>query len=289
MKIGELHQYAHDATTTFYTNVVKGLKNTFPDDEIIHIESYQNLVESNIDVLFVINDHHNSCIYAEQPFIDYLNEKNIRVIFFNYEKIYNSFFPWNVSIQERLETIKNKYQFVSDIEDLELLSRPAPCKQFLSRSTEFNVTPIPWEQKQDRILFLGCIYNEQYKARLDKVNTLAQNTELQYPVDIVITNNTIMYKEFIEKLNSYKYVLNPFGTGMFVNIRHYEARHMGCVVLQEVTDKLLKYYPELNQTCIPFYHVNEIPNLLKAPFTPSSEIFIEDYFEQIQLKSYIIS
>ena len=216
MKIGELHQYTHDATTTFYINVVSGLKNTFPNDDIIHIESYNDLVNSGIECLFVINDHHNSCIYAEQPFIDYVNDKNIRVIFFNYEKIYNSFFPWNVNIQSRLETIKNKHQFVSDIDDLELLSKSVPCKQFLSKNTKFNVTPIPWEQKQDRILFLGCVYSEQYQARLNKVNELARNVNLQYPVDVVITNNTITYDEFIGKLNNYKYVFNPFGTGTFV-------------------------------------------------------------------------
>lgn len=287
MKIGELHQYAHDKTTIFYTNVVEGLKNTFPNDEIIHIESYNDLVNSNIEVLFVINDHHNSGIYTDQAFINHLNEKNIKVILFNYEKIFNSFFHWNMDIQKKIETIKNRLQLVADVNDAELLNT-IPCKQFLSKSTDLSAAPIPWEQKQDKILFLGCIYNEQYQARLNKVNALAQNKNLKYPVETVVTNNKLSYSDFISKLNSYKYIFNPFGTGTFVNIRHYEARRLGCIVIQEVTDKLMKYYPELQQTCLTFRHVDEVPDLLNTPFINTPEISIEDYFEKINLKSYIV-
>jgi hypothetical protein len=287
MKIGELHQYNHDLTTIFFQNVVNGLKNIFLEDEIVHIESYDTLVDSNIEALFIINDHHNSNIYTEQRFINFLNEKNIRVIIFNYEKIFNSYFPWNVNIQAQVDSIKNKHQFVSDVYDLEKLNQKIPCKQFLSKSINLNVTPIPWEQKLDRILFLGCIYGEQYQSRLNKINTLARNTSLQLPVDIVITNNKLTYQEFIEKLNNYKYVVNLFGTGTFVNIRHYEAARMGCVVLQEVTKELLVYYPELSKTCIPFFHVDEIPELLNSEFKSQKEFFLEDYYNLINLKSFI--
>jgi len=287
MKIGELHQYVHDKTTIFYTNVVNGLKNTFPDDEIIHIESFNDLVNSNIEVLFIINDHHNSSIYAEQAFINYLNQKNIKVILFNYEKIFNSFFSWNLDIQKKIETIKNKFQLVADINDVKLLDT-VPCKQFLSKSTDLGVAPIPWEQKQDKILFLGCIYNEQYQERLNKVNQLAQNRNLKYPFDSIITNNNLSYKDFINKLNSYKYIFNPFGTGTFVNIRHYEARRLECIVIQEVNDELKEYYPELQQTCLTFKHIEEIPGLLNTPFVNKPEISLENYFEKINLKSYLL-
>jgi hypothetical protein len=285
MKIGILHQLKHSDTTTFFTNIISGLKNTFNDSDFFHIESLQQLISSDISCLFILHEHHNAEIWADPNFINHLNSKNIRVIAFNYEKIFNSHFPWNEDIQNKFNTIHNKYQFIADIDDLHILKDATPCKQFISRDTKLQ-EPIPWEEKADKLLFLGCIYGEQYQNRSCIIEDI-KKINLPIEFEAIVTNNTLSYNEFINKINSVKYILNPFGTGTFVNIRHYEARHLNTVVIQQVTDKLLHYYPELLHTCRTFKTVNEIPNLLNTPFTPSKEIFLEDYYQEINLKSFI--
>jgi hypothetical protein len=288
MKSGFLYFSHHDAQMPFYENIRNGVKNAFPEDDFCHIDTYKKLVESNIEKLFVLGDHHTSDCWGQPAFINYLNEKNIRTIFFNYEKIFNSFWPCNLEIQKKVKSVANRLQFCSDIDDLDIVSNKVPNKQFVSKSTKF-ADPIPWEQKENKILFLGCIYGEQYAARANKINALRNLTTLRIPFDIDVTNYKYSYNDFSNIMNRYRYLFNPFGTGTFVNVRHYEARNLGCVVLQEVTDKLMNYYPELNSTCLPFKNISEIPSLLEKQFTHQPEFFLEDYYKQINFRGLVLN
>ena len=70
--------------------------------------------------LFIVDEHfrYNLDIWGNDQFIKILNDKNIKVIIFNSEKIYIEAFPWNIKTQEMVMSIKklvtpNTYSLVS--------------------------------------------------------------------------------------------------------------------------------------------------------------------------------
>ena len=238
---------------------------------------------SNIHTLFIVDEHYvsHTHIWKNDQFIAECNTNNIHVIVFNFEKIYNSQFSWNEDHQNSLMRISNLTQFNSDINDVKRLDRTVITKQCLSKDT--LLVPIP--DKDDKILFVGQLIPEYYPRRCALIN------ELKHVIDLEIcsTDRKLSYEEFLTKVARAKYLLNPLGTGDFINLRFYEALALGCIVLQQYTDEMESYYPELNHpSVIKFKTVDELVDKLKQPvefvqFTMTQE----DYFTEINLKSLI--
>ena len=261
---------------SLFNNFRLALYNYFGKNNIKNVNSILDLNE--ITHLIIVDEHYIPCvaIWKNDDFINQLNKLNIKTLVFNFEKIFSSSFPWNVDHQRKLETINNLVQLVSDIDDASTLGRTTINKQFLSKDTQLQTIAI---EKLNRILFIGQV-NEYYPTRR-RVLESASNSGL--PVDVVITDRKFTYSEFLAKLNQYKFILNPLGTGSFLNLRFYEALKLGCIPIQQITSEMVHWYPELKQS-INFVDFNEITQETLTTVPLIAETYLEDYFNTLNLK-----
>jgi len=247
--------------------------------EFKNVSNIQDL--ETVDLLIIVDEHYapHVDIWKNDSFINELNSRKIKTVVFNFERIHSKSFPWNVDHQKKLETINNLIQFVSDVEDATLYNKPFVNKQYLSRDTTL-INPI--KDKKERILFMGQI-NNYYPTR-KKIITDLNATGI--PFDIIVTDRTYSYVNFLQKINEYKYIFNPLGTGKFVNLRFYEALKLGCIPIQQVTDNMVSWYNELPRSFV-FTNVDQITFNLLQKFEPvSQEFYLEDYFESINLQTF---
>lgn len=239
----------------------------------------------NITSLVIIDEHYtlHKKTWQNNEFINYVNSKNIKVVIFNFEKIFNSQFPWNIDIQNSCEKINNRIQLVSDVKDASILNASLINKQLLSRST---VLANPVQDKKDEILFIGQI-NEFYPTRNIILNELQNSND---KVKIIKSDRKYPYSEWLDLINNAKYVLNPLGTGEFINLRFYEALSLNCIVIQQYTDNMLEWYPELNYpNVVKFKGLEDFSKLRFDSYVESQAVYLEDYFNEIDLINIINS
>ena len=263
---------------SLFLNFRQALKNYLKQD-FKNINNVQDL--EAVDLLIIVDEHYapHVDVWKNDSFINELNFKKIKTVVFNFERIHSKSFPWNVDHQKKLETINNLIQFVSDVEDATLYNKPFVNKQYLSRDTTL-IAPI--KEKKERILFMGQI-NNYYPTRRKIISEL-RATDI--PFDIIVTNRTYSYIDFLQKINEYKYIFNPLGTGKFVNLRFYEALKLGCIPIQQVTDNMVSWYNELPRSFV-FTNVDQITFNLLQKFEPvSQEFYLEDYFESVNLQTF---
>lgn len=262
---------------SLFLNFRLALKNYLKQD-FKNINNIQDL--EGINLLIIVDEHYapHVDVWKNDSFINELNLKKIKTIVFNFERIHSKSFPWNVDHQKKLETIKNLIQVVSDVEDATLYNKPFVNKQYLSRDTTL-ITPI--KEKKERILFMGQI-NNYYPTRRKIISELSATG---IPFDIIVTNRTYSYIDFLQKMNEYKYIFNPLGTGKFVNLRFYEALKLGSIPIQQVTDNMISWYNELPRSFV-FTNIDQITFNLLQKFEPvSQEFYLEDYFESVNLQT----
>ena len=96
----------------------------------------------------------------------------------------------------------------------------------------------------------------------------------------MVTDRKFTYKEYLTKLASYKFILNPLGTGDFLNLRFYEALKVGSIPIQQITSDMQSMYRELD-----FCHTFIDADDLYIPKIESKQLdyYLEDYFEEINL------
>ena len=248
---------------------------------LLNVNSIAEL--SNISTLIIVDEHYipHKQTWQNDFFINAINDKGIKVLIFNFEKIFNSQFPWNIEIQHSVNKISRKIQIVSDVNDAAILNTSVINKQLLSKDTFLSE---PNNNKSDDILFLGQI-NEYYPTRNAILNELQQ---VSNKVKIIKTDRKYSYDEFIDIINGAKFILNPLGTGEFINLRFYEAINLNCFVIQQYTDEMLEWYPELNQpNVLKFKTVEDFKELNLDGVSTCKEKYLEDYFEEINLKNMI--
>ena len=234
---------------------------------------------NNLDLLIIVDEHYipHKQVWQNDEFINAINKLNIKVLIFNFEKIFNSQFPWNISIQHYVEKINRRLQIVSDVKDAEILNTSIINKQLLSRDT---ILAEPIGNKIDEILFVGQI-NEYYPTRREILNGIQQ---INNKVRVIQSDRRYNYDEFLNLINQSRYILNPLGTGEFINLRFYEALNLGCTVIQQYTEEMEKWYPELNKySVLKFKTVDDFKNLNFNTVTTYEQKFLEDYFMEINL------
>jgi len=265
-----------------FNNFRLALYNYFNQTNFKEIKSVQD-VTNDIKQLIIVDEHFapNVNIWKTSNFINTVNSKNIKVIVFNFEKIYNSSFPWNIDHQNKLTMFKHLIQIVSDTDDAIILKKNIINKQFLSKDTNLNIQPKP--NKINKILFIGQLDGAQYSSRRDIIHKL-QNIGLN--IEVVQTNRKLSYIDFLNKMNEYMFILNPLGTGKFINLRHYEAIRLGCTPVQQITDSMIKFYPP-NGNAIYFSDPLTIKLRLTNFISLKNETFLENYFDEIKLNDII--
>lgn len=259
-----------------FLNFRKALVNTLK----VSFKEVRNQTDlEGLDYLIIVDEHYapNVEIWKNDNFIATANDKNIKVLVFNFERIHSAQFPWNIDHQRKLQTFKFLQQLVSDVDDAKILNKSVINKQFLSRDCEL-VKPV---EKKERVLFIGQI-NGYYPTRKLIVSSF---NNLGIPFDIVVTGRKLTYKEYLDKLNQYKFILNPLGTGHFINLRFYEALKLGCIPIQQVVEQMLPWYEELNMS-YSFLNIDKVSiDLLNKFQYKFDNYYLEDYFEDIKLKN----
>lgn len=236
---------------------------------------------SEIKRLFIVDEHfsHHLSIWKDLNFIREVNQRKIQVIVFNFEKIHSAQFPWNIDHQNALLLFENLHQFVADINDARILGKKVINKQYISSEIVFDFK----NERKERILFLGQC-NQYYPNR---ANVLSECQKLGLPLDIEITNRKFTYIDFLNVLSSYKYILNPLGTGEFVNLRFYEAIAIGSIPIQQITPNMKRWYGELD-CALNFTDAKDILQLMNNHPTKSPYKFhLEDYFNEVNLRSLV--
>lgn len=274
----DINEVGHSLFNNFRLALINYLQ-----EEIKDVNSINDL--NYISTLLIIDEHYipHKEIWQNDEFINYINSKKIKVVIFNFEKIFNSQFPWNIDIQHSVEKINNKVQLVSDAKDAAILNASIINKQLMSKST---ILVEPMQDKKDEILFLGQI-NEFYPTR---GSTLSELEQINSKVRIIKTDRKYSYKEFLDLINNAKFILNPLGTGEFINLRFYEALKLNCIIIQQYTEDMLKWYPELNYSnVLKFKTVEDFNKLNFNNYTECTKMYLEDYFEEINLKNIIDS
>ena len=262
---------------SLFLNFRKALKNTL-NCELRNVTDMIDLV--GLKYLIIVDEHYdpNVKVWKNDLFINELNIRKIQTIVFNFERIYNSSFPWNVDHQKFLERIQNLTQFVSDIDDAKLMGKTVINKQFLSKDTDLSVNNIA---KQNKIVFIGQL-NGYYPTRKKVIDEASKFLNLE----VIVTDRKLSYRDFLIKLNNYRYVFNPLGTGKFINLRFYEALKLSCIPIQEIREDMRSWYPEL-ENCIDFTSVSDITEEKFVNFHHNPKnYYLEDYFNDIKLLNY---
>ena len=255
------------------------IKNHFGIENFHTVKCLGDLAE--VKRLFIVDEHfsHHLSIWKNINFIKEVNLRKIQVIAFNFERIHSAQFPWNLDHQNALLLFEDLHQFVADINDAKILGKKVINKQYISSDLIFNFN----NERKNRILFLGQC-NQYYPNRADILNECQR---LGLPLDVAISDRKLGYVDFLNALSSYKYILNPLGTGEFINLRFYETLAVGSIPIQQFTPDMKPWYAELNQS-LAFNEAREIPGLIKNPTTLiTKKYFLEDYFCEISLKSLV--
>lgn len=268
---------------SLFNNFRLALYNYLGKENFKEIKSLDDLSEPTH--LFIVDEHYapNKAIWMNDAFIESVNRQGVKVIVFNFEKIYNSAFPWNVDIQKNVERFENVFQLVSDADDAALLKKGLVNQQFLSKDT--NLKTEPKLDKVNRILFIGQLAGPQYESRRDLLTRLNSDG---FTIDVVATNRRFSYGEFLSHINYYKYVLNPLGTGKFINLRYHEIIRLGGIPLQQIAPAMHKWCNFMKKNGIFFTDSVSLSAGFDTYTEPKvNEITLEDYFTVIGLKGYL--
>ena len=237
----------------------------------------------NLKTLFIIDEHLNFDVWSDIKFIKELNQLKINVIVFNFERILNSFFPDNILKQSQLECINKKYQFFADLNDHFYFRGIFLNKQLLSK--KFQCLLNNDQPKKDEVLFFGSINNPAYANRLNILKSLENH------ICIKESLRELSYSDYLNNLNEYKYILNPLGSGQFINFRFYETLFVKSIPIQQFSNKFDKYYKLEKEYCLQFYDSND-HNYIKEVISLNKKInnfnfFLEDYFYENNLSYFI--
>lgn len=138
--------------------------------------------------------------------------------------------------------------------------------------------------KKDEILFLGSINNPAYAKRLNILKSVESH------ICIKETLRELSYADYLNNLNEYKYILNPLGSGQFINFRFYETLFCKSIPIQQFSNKFDKYYKLEKEYCFQFYdsldhnYIKRVVSLNKK--FDNFNFFLEDYFYENNLSSF---
>jgi len=267
----------HRSLITYYY----AIRNLYGEPKII-----KGVEDLDIDTLFIGDDHFQSHrdIWEKPGFIESCNEKNVKVIVFNNERIFNSYFPWNEDIYKNIRRFKKLYYFHCDIDDVQILGLPIN-RLALSK----NIYNEKWRKnkKRNNIVFIGrtdCVLNS-YANRREFIDKIKKSLKLN-----IIEPTIEQWEDYMDKISGFRFVLCPLGNGNFITPKFYETLMVGSIPVQQVKENTLNYYPVERglDDCIFFKDLQELEVKLLMFNLKSSHnlIFHEDIINEL-LKNII--
>ena len=266
-----------------FLNFRSALYNLLGKEKFKEVRAAQDI--DGITHLFIVDEHFgpNVDVWRNDDLINAVNERNIRVIIFNFENIFLSLFPWNITHQRNVERFNNRVQILTDMDDINHIGSPFVNKQLLSKDTYVKTRDI--KKRTDKILFAGQMNGDVYSSRRQVIDSVSKVLEL----DVRCTDRRLTYDEFLDLISEYKYVLNPLGTGAFLNLRYYEIIKLGSIPIQQITQQMKKVYSELNENySINFETADDLRSINKTDFIQKQDdLFLEDYLKQVDFLSLL--
>jgi hypothetical protein len=241
------------------------------------VNSVGSLFSSKIKTLFIVDEHFgpHKDIWMNDNFINYCNQNDIKIVVFNLEKIYNSWFPHNLKIQESLLKFNNLFQFVCDTEDFKLLGGKSPLMKTMFSKSFVDLFEVEKVEKNTKdILFIGSVYGNR-KTLIEKLQNLGLSI-------FIINNNKGDFSSYLNYLNKYQFILCPIGSGRFLNPRVYESLYVGSTPIIESDDQMFSYYKDdLNSFIrLDFNTIkHDIENF--SPTFKKYNYWLEDYLEPL--------
>lgn len=241
---------------------------------------------NEINNLIILDEHFESHmkLLLQDEVINELNKNNCKVIIFNFEKIYNSKFKYNLKNQKKLKKINNLIQILSDVDDIKKIGSPFVNKQLISKEFKPN---FHLQEKKNEILFIGQIKGEAYKNRRVILEQISQTSNI--PLTFKFTNRKYSFDNFLSELSKYQYILNPLGAGSFINVRFYESLLVNSIPIQQFKPNMKSYFSELNEGySINFEKIDESLNQIIKNFKIKKfNYFLEDYLHESNYLSLI--
>lgn len=254
-------------------------------EEDLKIVSNLNYL-SEINNLIILDEHFESHmkLLLQDGVIDELNKNNCKVIIFNFEKIYNSKFKYNLKNQKKIKKINNLIQILSDVDDIKKIGSPFVNKQLISKEFKINFN-LP--EKKNEILFIGQIKGKAYENRRIILEQLSQTSNI--PLTYKFPNRKYNFDNFLYELSKYQYILNPLGAGNFINVRFYESLLVNSIPVQQFKPNMKNYYKELNEGySINFEKIDESFNQKINNFKINKfNYYLEDYLYEANYLSLI--
>ena len=154
-------QETENYKSSLYSNFRIALSAYF-NEELTNISSVSQV--SSCNNLVVVDEHFapHRDLLTNSKFINMINKNQVKVVIFNTEKIYNSYWNHNIKTQKKISKIKNLIQILSDVEDISLQGTPFANKQYLSNSLKFLSDK---ENKKNEIIFYGQVKGSAYENR----------------------------------------------------------------------------------------------------------------------------
>lgn len=111
-------------------------------------------------------------------------------------------------------------------------------------------------------------------------------------LEVVKSTRDKSYREYINLLSSFQYILNPLGAGEFINIRYFEALAVNSTPIQEITNVMRDYYIEeiSNNNSVFFSNTTELENFKlneMKNYNFSNPFYLEDYLFVNNLISFL--
>jgi hypothetical protein len=257
-----------------FKNYYFSIVNVFGESNVKQVNSIEDL--QNVKILFICDEHYyyNKIIWMNPEFINYCNQKNIKVVILNNEKIYNSSYPWNEGIQRNVLRFNNRLQYVYDVEDSKILNSEIN-KTYMSKTfrEQYNFENI---EKKDKCIFIGNINSHSYEKRQQFLNEIKDKID----IDILESDENRSMEDYLTTISSYKYVLCPLGNGNFVPMRFYESLFVKSYPLQQSNDDINYFFQSeiLNNVGIFFKNIDElINNMPDFQYSEFSGYYMEDF------------
>jgi len=251
--------------------------------KLVDVKSVDDL--DGLDVLFIIDECHIRHIHVWKNinFINAVNDKNIKVIVFNFTRIYRSVLPWKTDTQDFLNQFKKITQFVGDVDDAKVLKQTVINKCFMSKQTVLPVDDFDITNKQ------GTIYLGSHSMFMGRRDRLIEKMEKAFDKNVFITDHKLSYKDYICKINRYKFIICPLSTNKCIGFRFYEALKLNSIPVQEIREDMRPWYPEL-EACVPYNFPADLnPRMLVVVDNSQkyNNYYLEDYFNDISLINYL--
>ena len=138
---------------------------------------------------------------------------------------------------------------------------------------------------EDKILFSGQAGKPEYYLR-NKLLFDMQNDEY-FKKRLIINNNTreLTEEEYLNKMLSFKYILNPIGVLEAFNVRTFEVLYANRILLQQVSREYNRHFNLIKnyKNCILFTTIEELKQKIKEntiSIVDDNKFFIENNIQK---------